>query len=248
MNRHKTFALFLLSSMCLFLLIPAPAGAQDWGTILSARSKTSIRADRSMKAENKGVLKAGDQIKADFLKNEWYAVFSPEEKIRDEAKALGYVHSIHLTPPTATSKRTLSNAPKNVSYVRNDNADTVIVKNITFKKETGGLEKVLIEFNRFNTPRIFSIEGQKPRIVIDVDNVSSVKRGLFKINAGGRLVRQIRSSLDKTTGSMRIVIDVASNLSYDVNQTFYKAENIYTVDISEAMKKPADARPKKAAP
>ncbi len=248
MNGHKTFALFLLSSMCLFLLIPAPAGAQDWGTILSARSKTNIRAERSLSAKIRGVLKAGESVKADFLKNDWYAVFPPDEKIRDEARALGYVHSPRLTAPTALPKGAESAASKNMTSVKNQYADTVVVRNITFKKEASGRERVLIEFNRFSAPRIFGIDGANPRVVIDVDNVSSAGRGLARIRADGKLVRQIRTALDRTTNSMRIVIDVEPNLNYDVDQTYYKAENIYAVEISGVTKKPADARPKKAAP
>ena len=248
MNRHRKSALFLLSSMWLILLIPAHTMAQDWGTILSARSKTSIRAQRSLSSEIRGVLKAGDKVKADFLKNDWYAVFRPDEKIRDEARALGYVRSPRLTAPAAPEKKAESVAGTNLLPVGDPSASTVVVKNITFKREASGREKVLIEFNRFNAPRIFGIAGANPRVVIDVANVSSAGRGLTRIRAGGKLVRQIRTALDRTTSAMRIVIDVEPNLGYDVDQTYYKAENIYAVEISEAPKKPAGANPGKATP
>ena len=247
MNRHRKSVLFLLSSLWLILLIPPHTMAQDWGTILSARSKTNIRAQRSLSAAIKGTLQAGEPVKADFLKNDWYAVFRPDEKIRDEARALGYVHSPRLTA-AALPKKTESVAGKNLLPVRDPSAAAVVVKNITFKREAGGREKVLIEFNRFNAPRIFGIDGANPRIVIDVANVSSTGRGLARIRAGGKLVKQIRTALDRTTNAMRIVIDMEPNLGYDVDQTYYKAENIYAVEISEAPKKPAGANPGKAAP
>jgi hypothetical protein len=47
---------------------------------------------------------------------------------------------------------------------------------------------------------------------------------------------------------MRIVIDVEANRNYEVDQTFYKAENIFVVDISEDIKKPAETKPKVAKP
>ena len=248
MNRHRKSVLFLLSSLWLILLIPPHTMAQDWGTILSARSKTNIRAQRSLSAEIKGTLQAGEPVKADFLKNDWYAVFRPDEKIRDEARALGYVRSPRLTAPAAPEKKAESVAGTNLLPVGDPSASTVVVKNITFKREASGREKVLIEFNRFNAPRIFGIAGANPRVVIDVANVSSAGRGLTRIRAGGKLVRQIRTALDRTTSAMRIVIDVEPNLGYDVDQTYYKAENIYAVEISEAMKKPAGANPRKTAP
>lgn len=248
MTRHNKFAFFPLLSLWLILLIPAHAAAQDWGTSLSSRSKINIRAERSLNAEIRGTLKAGETVKADFLKNGWYAVFRPDEKIRDEARALGYVRSLRLTAPAPLPKKAEVPAEKNILPVKDADTNTVVVKNIAFKREANGREKVLIEFNRFNSPRIFGIDGTNPRVVIDVDNVSSAKRGLARIPAGGKLVRQIRTALDRTTHAMRIVIDVEPNLNYNVDQTYYKAENIYAVEISGAMKEPAVAKPGKAAP
>jgi hypothetical protein len=106
----------------------------------------------------------------------------------------------------------------------------------------------LIEFNRFNEPKIFSIDGKKPRIVIDIHNVSSVRSGLSRIDVNGTLIKQIRTALDRKTNGMRIVIDVEANRNYEVDQTFYKAENIFVVDISEDIKKPAEAKSKAAKP
>ena len=248
MTRHSKSMFFLLSFLWLILLIPARAAAQDWGTILSTRSKVNIRAERSLNAEIRGTLKAGETVKADFLKNGWYAVFRPDEKIRDEAKSLGYVRSLRLTAPAPIPKKAEAPAEKSILPAKDAQTDTVVVKNITFRKEANGREKVLIEFNRFNAPRIFGIDGANPRVVVDVDNVSSVKRGLARIPAGGKLVRQIRTALDRKTHAMRIVIDVEPNLSYDVDQTYYKAENIYAVEISGAVRKPAVVGTGKAAP
>ncbi len=250
MTRHSKSTFFLLSFLWFILLIPAHTVAQDWGTILSARSKTNIRAERSLSSEIRGTLAAGESVKADFLKNGWYAVFRPDEKIRDEARARGYVRSLRLTAPAAVPKKGDAEpaAERNLLPVGDSSAASLVVKNITFKKEAGGRERVLIEFNRFNAPRIFGIDGANPRVVIDVANVSSAGRGLARIRTGGKLVRQIRSALDRTTHVMRIVIDVEPNLGYDVDQIYYKAENVYAIEISEAMKKPTAANPVKTAP
>ena len=248
MNRHRKSVLFLLSSLWLILLIPPRTLAQEWGTILTARSKVNIRAERSLNTEIRGTLKAGETVKADFLKNGWYAVFRPEERIRNEARALGYVRSLRLAAPAPLPKKAESTEGKEILPVKDPLSGAIVVKSITFKKEASGREKVLIEFNRFNAPRIFGIDGANPRIVIDIANVSSAGKGLTRIRAGGKLVRQIRTALNRTTSAMRIVIDMEPNLGYDVDQTYYKAENIYAVEISEAPKKPAGANPGKATP
>ncbi len=72
----------------------------DWGKVLSAKSKTNIRKERSTNSKIVGSLEADQKIKADFLKDDWYAVFNATESQRDEKKALGYVHAPRLSPGT----------------------------------------------------------------------------------------------------------------------------------------------------
>jgi len=73
-----------------------PEKQKDWGRMMTAEARTNIRAKRSLASGLKGRLEAGQQIKADFLDNDWYAVFALDEKNRDEKKALGYVYAPRL--------------------------------------------------------------------------------------------------------------------------------------------------------
>jgi len=72
----------------------------DWGKVFSAQSKTNIRKGRSINSPLKGSLETGQKVKADFLKDDWYAVFDLKEKDKDEAKAIGYVYAPRLSPVT----------------------------------------------------------------------------------------------------------------------------------------------------
>jgi hypothetical protein len=108
------------------------------------------------------------------------------------------------------------------------------VTNIAIKFEPAGHEKVFIDFNRDVTPELFSIEGKDPRIVIDIKNVSSVRKGLSRIQVRGKLIRQIRSNLDHASRQLRIVVDLSPSIRYDAEPAFYRAEKIYVLDISEA--------------
>ena len=81
-----------------------PQTAKDWGVILYAKDRTNIRADRSINSEVRGKIEPGQKVKADFLQDEWYAVFDPTETQRDEKGALGYVYSPRLSPPEAIKK------------------------------------------------------------------------------------------------------------------------------------------------
>lgn len=72
--------------------------SSDWGSILASKSKTNIRKERSINSIISGNLEPGQKVKADFLKDSWYAVFNITEKERDEGKSLGYVYAPRLTP------------------------------------------------------------------------------------------------------------------------------------------------------
>jgi len=230
----------------LILLHPASGNGQEWGRIMAAPEKTNIRAARSIEAKITDRLNAGDRVRADFLKDGWYAVFYPDEPKRAESRARGYVYAPRLTavPVSAVSKkaqgktegisRETSTNPFSPSAPVPPKEPPLEVKNIAVKFDPAGNEKVFIDFNRDAAPELFGIVGKEPRIVIDIKNVSSVRKGLTRINVGGKLIRQIRSSLDPASRQLRIVVDLSPSISYEVEPAFYRQEKIYVLDISTA--------------
>jgi cell division protein FtsN len=56
-------------------------------------------AECSINSKITGNLEPDQKIKADFLKDGWYAVFNLTETMRDEKRALGYVYASRLYPP-----------------------------------------------------------------------------------------------------------------------------------------------------
>ncbi len=85
--------LFLLTLM---LLQSDCIHARSWGELRFTETAVNIRADRSIYSKVVGKLRPGDSVKVDFLRDNWYAVFSPGESIRDESYALGYVYAPFL--------------------------------------------------------------------------------------------------------------------------------------------------------
>lgn len=96
------------------LLAGGPVGAssdsacQDWGVIRYAHTTINIRQAPSTDASIVGQLQAGQSVRADFLRGEWYAVFALAQTVRDEAKALGYIYAplLKAAPPARTQTRT----------------------------------------------------------------------------------------------------------------------------------------------
>jgi len=107
----------------------------------------------------------------------------------------------------------------------------LIVGDITFVREKDGRERICIPFNRTCLPDIFSIPGKKPRIVLDLKEVSQWP-GKATIPTNGLLVQQVRMHLYKNEGRLRIVLDLDPSMDYGVAPSYYEAENIYCIDVS----------------
>lgn len=65
----------------------------EWGVIKYTHGVVNIRSDRSTTSKIVGKLGKNEKVKADFLKDNWYAVFRLKENERKEKNALGYVYA-----------------------------------------------------------------------------------------------------------------------------------------------------------
>ncbi|MFO7665861.1 MAG: AMIN domain-containing protein [Desulfobacterales bacterium] len=223
----------------IIITVTAVGIAEEWGTVMYARPNTLIREKRSVNSMIRGHLMEKQAVRADFLKNDWYAVFSLFEKDRDESKALGYVYKTRLyadTPKLFTKTSDSKNKRGNGSTASKQQLN-IDVRNISFTINNNESESVFIEFNRFYTPEIFSIEGKEPRIVLDIENVYSFKKEWAVIKVEGNLIKRIRSSFDHKTRKARIVLDLEPSRDYFIQPRFGKRENIYSLQISADNKK-----------
>jgi len=108
----------------------------------------------------------------------------------------------------------------------------IIIKSISYEIDWNNLEKVLIDFNQFYTPAPFVLEKDRPRVVLDIKNIAEWK-GPAVIPVNGQWIKKVRSHLYTDTGKLRIVLDLTPSLDYTTKQVFYKAENIYSLEIKK---------------
>ena len=88
----------------------------------------------------------------------------------------------------------------------------IIVKNITYKIDNE-TEKVIIELNRATTPIVFDINGNNPRIVIDIMDVFPCK-GRYRTSFNWKLIKQIRAYYHKDSEKLRVVLDLYPGHDY----------------------------------
>jgi len=212
------------------------ASAQGWGTIMYAEDKTNIRAKRSVDSKLRGSLMPGQNVKADFLKDDWYAVFKVTETVRSEKKGIGYVHAPRLfktpLPETGLEARKKGRVPAADKPAQE--TFSVVVKSIRHKVLPEGKEVLLVEFNRFYVPAVYNVEGDAPMIIMDVTRTSSMKKEWSDIHTDGTLIRKIWVSLIRTANILRIVMHMTPDKDYDIKPTFYTGEDskVYALEVT----------------
>ncbi|MGR0481368.1 MAG: AMIN domain-containing protein [Candidatus Electronema sp. V4] len=109
--------------------------------------------------------------------------------------------------------------------------DTVL-STVIFDKNSNRGEMVMFRLNKFHPPVVFGLEEKKPRVVCDFQGTAAGERLPESIPADGKHVRGIRIERDEAGRKIRVVLDLAPNSSYDLQQVFFKNDNLFVLIIN----------------
>ena len=136
--------------------------------------------------------------------------------------------------------------------IGDDQNTALTVKKITFTSDKIGGEWISLFCNQPCTPELFSLEGENPRVVMDMKGVFLIQTKARNVNTGGKLVKRVRSYLDKQTKILRVVLDLEPSKSYIVRPRHDSPENTYVLmiyeDISLSEQKPGGSEDAKGSP
>ena len=90
--------------------------SNNWGVVRYAHSVANVKASRNTSSKIVSQLKLNQKVKADFLKNGWYAVFETNEIFRRESNAIGFVHSSLLYPTPKSNSTKMATSKNLLSY------------------------------------------------------------------------------------------------------------------------------------
>jgi tetratricopeptide (TPR) repeat protein len=111
------------------------------------------------------------------------------------------------------------------------------VKNIALNRSKDGIERIALFCNQSCVPELSSFDGKNPRVVMDMKEVSLIQSKARHITTRGRLVKKIRSNLDKQTKILRIVLDMDPSKYYIVRPMRDPSGN-YMLTIKEDVDSP----------
>src|SRR5450830_668565 len=95
-----------------------------------------------------------------------------------------------------------------------DQKTGLTVKKIAFTRDKGGRERIALFCNRSCVPELSSVEGENRRVIMDMKGVFLIQTKARNINAGGKMVKRVRSYFDKQTKILRVVLDMEPSKYY----------------------------------
>lgn len=112
---------------------------------------------------------------------------------------------------------------------------------VKFEDTSNKGEMVLFKLNDFYPPIVFGIEKGDPRVVCDFLGATLSKDVKRIIDTGGKFVKQIRLARHKNPEKIRVVLDLVPNSNYDLQQVFFKEDNLFVIIINPFMAEAQEA-------
>ncbi len=125
-------------------------------------------------------------------------------------------------------------------------ASQPLLKEVSFDSTSEKGEMVLFKLNGFFPPIVYGVEEGLPRVVCDFKN-TTLADSIKNINdINGKFIKSIRIGKHKNPEKIRVVLDLEPFNSYDLEQVFFKEDNLFVIIVNTFNKPPQkDASEKK---
>ncbi|MGI6655662.1 MAG: AMIN domain-containing protein [Desulfobulbus sp.] len=137
--------------------------------------------------------------------------------------------------PAAEEKKEPATAPQPAPAAAADKAAAEAsprLESIAFDPDSSKGEMVLFRLNGFHPPAIHGVEEGVPRVICDFTDTSAADQLRRTIKANGQHVKMIRTTITSKPKKIRTVIDLEPNRSYDLQQVFFKDENLFVLIVN----------------
>jgi hypothetical protein len=114
-----------------------------------------------------------------------------------------------------------------------------ILQSIEFDANSNRGEMIIFKLNDFNPPVVFGIEEDIPRIVCFFKDTSPGGELRDLINSDGRFVKAIKVGKYRNPDNIRVVLDLVPGRNYDLQQVFFKEDNLFMIIINTLGEQPA---------
>ncbi|NQT63595.1 MAG: hypothetical protein HQ556_11600 [Candidatus Marinimicrobia bacterium] len=132
----------------------------DWGIVKAPYTNVNVREKRESNSKIVSKLKQGQDVKAFYLKDNWYAIFNLGQKTIGESNAIGYVYAPLLNPRKKKKAQKINSVlPYEIVKVENDSfkdvarfAIKIIVESVLDSKQLMSISEKVIEKQKIERP------------------------------------------------------------------------------------------------
>ncbi len=113
-----------------------------------------------------------------------------------------------------------------------------LLKEVRFDSTSNRGEMVLFRLNGFYPPIVKGVEDGQPKAICDFKNTQLSSDVKNIEHPQGRFVRAIRVGQHKEPAQIRVVIDLEPNNNYDLQQVFFREDNLFVIIINTVSTEP----------
>ena len=107
------------------------------------------------------------------------------------------------------------------------------VVSVSFHTEDAQKERVRIKLEGTHAPKVYPIDGEKPRLVVDFPGAGYAGLVTPLVKDGDTLVKNIRVGVHKKPAAMvRVVLDLQPGWKYTYSRDFVKEENVLNIVLA----------------
>lgn len=107
----------------------------------------------------------------------------------------------------------------------------LIINKISFEQSPDNVEKVVIDLNNFQPPVVLGKEEGTPTIICEFMEASAEQEVPALIATNGNHIKQILVEKNTKPPQVKVILELRPNRQYDLQQIFYKAQNLYVLFV-----------------
>ncbi len=123
-------------------------------------------------------------------------------------------------------------APPNDSPSQAAPSEHPVLEKISYENSPGKGELVMFKLNGFHPPKVHGVEEGLPRAVCDFERATLGKDVKNQLDIKGKYVRTVRVGKHLKPPKIRVVVDLEPNNNYDLQQVFFKEDNLFVIIVN----------------
>lgn len=140
----------------------------------------------------------------------------------------------NVVPAVVTQEATTEEKPAVKPLLERIQKPTVpTILEISFDDSSSKGEMALFRLNDFYPPTVSAIEKGSPRVLCDFMSMDLGPNVQQTILAQGKYIERIRTARHQDPDKVRVVLDLAPDRDYDLQQVYFRNDNLFVLIVNE---------------